>query len=989
TGSQNGSGLHLQSSNYNAYMNSRVYEQAGTGILVAGNSTRPATYNFILNNTIYNTPFEGVYVGSGGNGQSQNHAHFTHVIDNDISTQGSGPNALMENAIDLKEYNDYGVAEGNFCHDYAIVSGGNGALDIRNDKTGTLVYDNTFKDITTTGSTYNGVVTVHSDNQDLAIWNNIFYNTSAHSDKLYAVRIEGDNHAGTLIAHNSIYNLHRGILLEDYGGSLDVSVMNNIWQTNDTEISEWGSTGRFTFSHNLYAGNPWTYESEPGRQIGSANWTEPDNGDFTLTAYSTLAIDQGDAGSGIDWDASGQKRNDGRPDIGCDESAVAATTRWFVATDGNDNSGIGSIDQPFATLEKAGDWTTPGDTIYVRGGTYGGIKHVYGGASGTAAEPVVITAYLQEQPVFDGTGVSVASNEGLFSVVDWDHTLSYIIVDGLEICHSSGKGLVWFDCTDLIIRNCTVHHIQYKAIGGYGHRVTIEDNHAFQAALVNTNGSMLPGGWPGIIQGSVSWRDGTHPSDYIIRNNVVHDCWGEGIIPGQCDNTLIEGNTVYDVFSVHIYLDKSTNVTVRNNTLYTTNRLYDRSDKGYPATAIALANEESVYATDTPLQNIQIYNNIIHGCGRGISYWQDPANTRSANTYVNVSCFHNTIVDPVRQSIWFDEVPSGYTQPSGCQLKNNIIESGQYQALFNDLSAWTFSHNDWVDGVPAFAQEPNSFSQDPLFVAPALAGPINGYKVQPLSPVIDAGVVVNPAVAEDIAGTSRSDDAAPDIGAFEFLADGVMIQLKAFLQGPFDADGDSMTTDLIDADLLPHESPFAGDPVSLAAFPMDSSDFVDWVLVALRDENTRAVLASQSGFVLKNGSIITADGWQAFVFDGMADGSYVLSVKSRNHLDVMSRFAVALTRATVTGYDFSTSADQAFGANSQIQLEENIWGLIAGDSNQDGYLTTQDYVVWYNQKLQSQPDYFQADVNLDGQVNQNDYVFWMERARNGFGSGIP
>ncbi|MBD3376981.1 hypothetical protein GF406_18280, partial [candidate division KSB1 bacterium] len=40
TGSQNGSGLHLQSSNYNAYMNSRVYEQAGTGILVAGNSTR-------------------------------------------------------------------------------------------------------------------------------------------------------------------------------------------------------------------------------------------------------------------------------------------------------------------------------------------------------------------------------------------------------------------------------------------------------------------------------------------------------------------------------------------------------------------------------------------------------------------------------------------------------------------------------------------------------------------------------------------------------------------------------------------------------------------------------------------------------------------------------------------------------------------------------------------------------------------------------------
>jgi hypothetical protein len=43
------------------------------------------------------------------------------------------------------------------------------------------------------------------------------------------------------------------------------------------------------------------------------------------------------------------------------------------------------------------------------------------------------------------------------------------------------------------------------------------------------------------------------------------------------------------------------------------------------------------------------------------------------------------------------------------------------------------------------------------------------------------------------------------------------------------------------------------------------------VLVELRDENSKAVLANQSGFVLKNGS-------QSSVFDGMADGSCVLSV---------------------------------------------------------------------------------------------------------------
>jgi stress response protein SCP2 len=121
----------------------------------------------------------------------------------------------------------------------------------------------------------------------------------------------------------------------------------------------------------------------------------------------------------------------------------------------------------------------------------------------------------------------------------------------------------------------------------------------------------------------------------------------------------------------------------------------------------------------------------------------------------------------------------------------------------------------------------------------------------------------------------------------------------------------------------------------------------------------------------------------------MADVSYVLSVKSRNHLDVMSRLAVALSHAAVTSYDFFSSADQAYGTNSQIQLDAHVWGMIAGDSNQDGYLTTRDYVVWYNQKSQSQPDYFQADVNLDGQVNQGDEMLWMAGAREGLRSVVP
>ena len=44
-------------------------------------------------------------------------------------------------------------------------------------------------------------------------------------------------------------------------------------------------------------------------------------------------------------------------------------TNYFVATNGND-SNSGTIDKPFATLGKAQSKVVPGDTVYIRQGTY-------------------------------------------------------------------------------------------------------------------------------------------------------------------------------------------------------------------------------------------------------------------------------------------------------------------------------------------------------------------------------------------------------------------------------------------------------------------------------------------------------------------------------------------------------------------------------------------------------------------------------------------
>jgi hypothetical protein len=82
---------------------------------------------------------------------------------------------------------------------------------------------------------------------------------------------------------------------------------------------------------------------------------------------------------------------------------------YYVATDGND-LGPGTVERPFATLEKAITTVKPGETIYVRGGTYSCEQTVYLRPSGEQGRPIRVWACGDEQPIFNvkqGKGFSV------------------------------------------------------------------------------------------------------------------------------------------------------------------------------------------------------------------------------------------------------------------------------------------------------------------------------------------------------------------------------------------------------------------------------------------------------------------------------------------------------------------------------------------------------------------------------------------------------
>src|SRR5689334_24975220 len=103
----------------------------------------------------------------------------------------------------------------------------------------------------------------------------------------------------------------------------------------------------------------------------------------------------------------------------CLLSATAGAASWYVAPDGDD-AFVGSLDKPFATVQRAQQAAAPGDTVFIRGGVYSVKEEQLAKKRGLYAEataldksgkpdaPIRYWAFPGEQPIFDMTNVKPA-----------------------------------------------------------------------------------------------------------------------------------------------------------------------------------------------------------------------------------------------------------------------------------------------------------------------------------------------------------------------------------------------------------------------------------------------------------------------------------------------------------------------------------------------------------------------------------------------------
>lgn len=383
----------------------------------------------------------------------------------------------------------------------------------------------------------------------------------------------------------------------------------------------------------------------------------------------------------------------------------------------------------------------PGDTVFVRGGTYR--EPIIINKSGSANARLVITAQPGERVVVD-TGATpgaigiwiqgqayvdvsgfVVRNAPIYGVKGTGS--SNVTVQNIEVAFSGNGGIIFDNASNIRVSHCSVHHS-------------------------NQRGDMME---------SISFEmvSGFEVSDCRVFNNRK-----DGIVSKYgSTNGKIFSNDLYRNQGCNIYLDATSNIAVFNN--------ISHDVAGQTKAGIGIAVESTYNLTRSPTHDLQIYNNVLYGNGSAIWFWfESPSLTWSR--FSNIRIEHNTIEGNTLNG-WGGIFIMNGTMSNfgpGNTIRNNIFWNNTAQ-----LGAKSIRDDTGVVG--SFTISNNFFQQ----LAPSTTFGVQSI-VSPQSPFVDVAAhdyrLVGTALArnagaslsgitEDIDGKPRP-SSRPDLGAFQY-----------------------------------------------------------------------------------------------------------------------------------------------------------------------------------------------------------------------------
>ena len=160
-------------------------------------------------------------------------------------------------------------------------------------------------------------------------------------------------------------------------------------------------------------------------------------------------------------------------------STASAQNSWYVSPTGDD-AAVGSLAEPFATIQRAQQSAMPGDTVFVRGGIYRMTEAAIGrrrgifarivvlDKSGAEGQPITYRAYADEKPVFDCSAVKPLNQRvsAFYVSGSWLHLIG-LDVTGVQVTMKTHTQSICFESqgSHNIFERLTMHDGQ--AIGIY------------------------------------------------------------------------------------------------------------------------------------------------------------------------------------------------------------------------------------------------------------------------------------------------------------------------------------------------------------------------------------------------------------------------------------------------------------------------------------------------------------------------------------------